>query len=207
MARTFPSLDREENQPAFVENEPALFSPRSTRCRDGVTTEQSVKISSIRAHLCLKILHQLVPDRFQQKNSCQKQFMFSVLINKPSKTSLRLQPPRFKTLRRTAVFHKSRVQSKRPKTVLSRQEINSIFARLSDPWKLICQVAYGGGLRQMATLRLRVKDLDFAHGTIEVHDAKGGKHRMVPLPKRLESKLQRHLEKLEAQHEQNLAVG
>jgi len=104
-------------------------------------------------------------------------------------------------------FHKSRVQSKRPKTVLSRQEIDRIFGKLSDPWKLISQVAYGSGLRQMATLRLRVKDLDFAQGTIFVHDAKGGKHRVVPLPKALEGRLQRHLKKLKAQHEQNLAIG
>ena len=27
-------------------------------------------------------------------------------------------------------------------------------------------------------LRLRVKDIDFGHGTIAIHDAKGGKHRL-----------------------------
>jgi integrase len=29
-------------------------------------------------------------------------------------------------------------------------------------------------------LPLRVKDIDFDHGTIAIHDAKGGKHRPVP---------------------------
>jgi integrase len=50
---------------------------------------------------------------------------------------------------------------------------------------------YGSGLLLMECLRLRVKDLDFDQGTITIHDGKGGKHRVVPLPVALEDRPRR----------------
>ncbi|MEM0896214.1 MAG: integron integrase [Verrucomicrobiota bacterium] len=82
---------------------------------------------------------------------------------------------------------------RRPPVVLTRGEVNEIIHHLAPPWKLIAQLMYGSGLRQMEALRLRVKDIDFGQGTITVHDGKGGKHRVVPLPKALETDLQSHL--------------
>ena len=66
---------------------------------------------------------------------------------------------------------------------------------------------YGSGLRLMEAMRIRVKDLDFGQGTITVHDGKGGKHRIVTLPKALETRLQAHLALLHEKHLQDLAVG
>jgi Phage integrase family len=80
-------------------------------------------------------------------------------------------------------------------------------AVLDDPWKLATQLMYGSGLRLMETLRLRVKDLDFDQGTITVHDGKGGKHRVVPLPKALEKHLKDHLDKAREKHRQDLVAG
>ncbi|MGB0153371.1 MAG: phage integrase N-terminal SAM-like domain-containing protein [Verrucomicrobiales bacterium] len=80
-------------------------------------------------------------------------------------------------------------KNRSPPTVLSKQEVRSITSSLSDPWKLACELMYGSGLRQSEALRLRVKDIDFHQGTIQIHDAKGGKHRVVPLPEKLESRL------------------
>ena len=84
---------------------------------------------------------------------------------------------------------------RRPPVVMTREEVRSVFARLEDPWKLAAQIMYGSGLRVMETLRLRVKDFDFGQGTITVHDGKGGKHRVVTLPKAIEQRLQQHLAK------------
>ena len=56
-------------------------------------------------------------------------------------------------------------------------------------------------------LRLRVKDIDFGHGTIAIHDAKGGKHRLVPLPKALEPRLQSHLAANREKHRLDLIAG
>jgi integron integrase len=66
---------------------------------------------------------------------------------------------------------------------------------------------YGSGLWLMECLRLRVKDLDFDQGAITIHDGKGGKHRVVPLPVALEPNLKLHLAKLREKHLQDLAVG
>ena len=98
-------------------------------------------------------------------------------------------------------------KNRRPPTVLSKQEVRSITSSLSDPWKLACELKYGSGLRQSEALRLRVKDIDFHQGTIQIHDAKGGKHRVVPLPEKLESRLNRHLELERDKHAHALAAG
>ena len=96
---------------------------------------------------------------------------------------------------------------RRPPTVLTRDEVRSVLGFLEDPWKLAAQLLYGSGLRVMECLRLRVKDIDFGHGTITIHDAKGGKHRLVPLPKTLEPRLQSHLATLREKHRQDLIAG
>jgi len=96
---------------------------------------------------------------------------------------------------------------RRPPVVLSRQEVTAIFAHLDDPWKLAAQLMFGSGLRLMECLRLRAKDFDFDHGTIAIHDGKGGKHRVVPLPQALEECLKDHLAKARDKHLNALAAG
>ncbi len=96
---------------------------------------------------------------------------------------------------------------RRPPVVLSRREVAAILAHLEDPWKLAAQLMFGSGLRLMECLRLRAKDLDFDQGTITVHDGKGGKHRVVPLPVALEERLKDHLAKARSKHLKDLAVG
>jgi integron integrase len=96
---------------------------------------------------------------------------------------------------------------RRPPVVMTRAEVRSVIARLENPWKLAAQLMYGSGLRVMETLRLRVKDLDFGQGTITVHDGKGGRHRVVPLPKSLEPRLTDSLATAHTKHLQDLAVG
>lgn len=59
----------------------------------------------------------------------------------------------------------------------------------------------------MEALRLRVKDLDFGQGTIHIHDGKGGKHRVVPLPRALEARLEAHLRQADEKHRRDLAIG
>lgn len=97
--------------------------------------------------------------------------------------------------------------NRRPPTVLTREEIDQIFARLSDPWKLISKVAYGTGLRQSEVMRLRIKDLDFGNGTVYANDGKGAKHRVVTLPRCLYDELNSRIESLREKHLQELAIG
>jgi site-specific recombinase XerD len=63
---------------------------------------------------------------------------------------------------------------------------------------------YGAGLRVSEAMALRIKDLDFDNNTIQIHDAKGGKHRIVPLPQTLQPHLKIQLEKLKDQHQDQL---
>ena len=96
---------------------------------------------------------------------------------------------------------------RRPPVVLSRREVAAILTHLEDPWKLAAELMYGSGLRQMECLRLRVKDFDFDQGTITIHEGKGGKHRVVPLPMALEERLKGYLAAAKEKHRQDLAIG
>jgi len=104
-------------------------------------------------------------------------------------------------------FTPAREGSRRPPVVLTKAEVRAVFDPLEDPWKLLCELIYGAGLRQMEALRLRVKDLDFGQGTITVHDGKGGKHRVVPLPRALEARLTAHLAVVRDRHRRDLEAG
>ena len=56
------------------------------------------------------------------------------------------------------------VRAKRPQrlpTVLSREEARRVITAMEGVEKRVVQVLYGGGLRLMECLRLRIKDIDF----------------------------------------------
>lgn len=53
----------------------------------------------------------------------------------------------------------------------------------------------------------RVKDVDFGYGRIVVRDGKGAKDRVTMLPVNLSAGLQRHLVKVKAQFEEDMASG
>jgi integron integrase len=91
--------------------------------------------------------------------------------------------------------------------VLSRDEVHKIFAHLHGTARLMAGLLYGSGLRLMECVRLRVKDADFACAHTTVRDTKGGRDRVTMLPVNLAAPLQRHLQKVKAQHEQDLADG
>jgi integron integrase len=99
-------------------------------------------------------------------------------------------------------------RSKRLPTVLSRKEVQRLFAALSPgPNRLVAHLLYGSGLRLSESLRLRVKELDFDMGRLHVRDGKGGKDRSTVLPERLHAPLRRHLKTVKAQHENDCAEG
>jgi len=91
--------------------------------------------------------------------------------------------------------------------VLTRDEVHKIFAHLHGTPRLMAALLYGSGLRLMECVRLRVKDLDFGYARIMVRDGKGAKDRVTMLPVNLAVPLQRHLGKMQAQHEQDLEEG
>ncbi|MCC7258091.1 MAG: integron integrase [Gammaproteobacteria bacterium] len=80
--------------------------------------------------------------------------------------------------------------------VLSRAEVRAVLGQLEGrPW-LVANLLYGGGLRLLEALRLRVKDLLLERHEIVVRDAKGGKDRVTVLPEALDPALRTHMRHL-----------
>ena len=102
------------------------------------------------------------------------------------------------------------VRARRPKrlpVVMTVDEVSRVLAHLNgDKW-LIVMLLYGGGLRLLEALRLRVKDLDFERGEITVREGKGDKDRLTMMPQAVIRPLQEHLQRVLAIHRQDLADG
>ena len=90
---------------------------------------------------------------------------------------------------------------------LTKPELSELFKELDGDWLLMAQLGYGTGLRLMELLRLRVKDLDFGNGHIKVHDGKGGKDRLVTMPKSLCNPLKLKIEEVKIIHSKDLKDG
>jgi len=100
--------------------------------------------------------------------------------------------------------------AKKPKRlpiVLTRAEVKSVLAQMNGVPLLISQLLYGAGLRVMEGLRLRVQDLDFGQRLIVVRDGKGQQDRTAPLPDTLAVALQQQLQRVQAQHHEDLQNG
>ena len=77
--------------------------------------------------------------------------------------------------------------------VLTKEESLQIIGHLSGTPRFMAKLLYGGGLRLMKCVRLRVKDLDFAPRQIVVQDGKGIESQITMLPESLLSPLLEHL--------------
>ena len=91
--------------------------------------------------------------------------------------------------------------------VLSHGEVMSILDALSGRKQLAAALMYGTGMRLTETLRLRIKDLDFELGRIDVREGKGGKSRIVMLPDSLHRDLRALIEYVRRQHERDRKNG
>src|SRR5207248_5187510 len=98
-------------------------------------------------------------------------------------------------------------QPARVPVVLTRDEVHKVFAHLHGTPRLMAGLLYGSGLRLMECVRLRVKDVDFGYARITVRDGKGARDRITMLPVNLAAALERHLQRVKLQHEQDLEDG
>ena len=102
------------------------------------------------------------------------------------------------------------VRANRPKrlpTVLTRQEVRSIFGNLDGSEWTMAMLVYGAGLRLMECLQLRVKDVDFSSNEIRVRSGKGDKDRVTMLPSAVKEPLLTHLQGVKRQHEEDVQKG
>ena len=77
-------------------------------------------------------------------------------------------------------------------TVLTTEDTLNVLERLSGTPRLMAKLLSGGGLRRMAGLRLRIKDLDVAPRQIIVRDGNGMQDRVTMLPESLIIPLQEY---------------
>ena len=101
-------------------------------------------------------------------------------------------------------------RSKRPRklpVVLSREEVRRLLEAVEAPYRLPAALLYGGGLRLMEALRLRVKDIDLDRRQISVRDGKGQKDRVTVLPDRWRERLAAHLADVRTLHARDLERG
>ncbi len=102
------------------------------------------------------------------------------------------------------------VRSKKPvrlPVVLSTDEMSLLLASMSGINQLMAKLMYGGGLRLMELVRLRIKDIDFAHGYLVVRDGKGGGDRTTLLGDSIVADLKAHLATVKELFEQDLLEG
>jgi integron integrase len=86
------------------------------------------------------------------------------------------------------------VPRKRLPVVLTHAEVQAVLSRMSGVSSLLGRLLYGTGMRLLEGVRLRVKDVDFARQIIIVRDGKGGKDRVVMLPRVLDAALREQLD-------------
>ena len=87
--------------------------------------------------------------------------------------------------------------SRRLPVVLTPDEVVRILGFLEGEHRLFAQLLYGTGMRISEGLQLRVKDLDFDHGTIIVREGKA-KDRALMLPESLAPSLREQLSRARA---------
>ncbi|MEO1741704.1 MAG: integron integrase, partial [Cyanobacteria bacterium J06629_9] len=92
-------------------------------------------------------------------------------------------------------------------TVLSKEDVRAVIQQLSGVYRLVVQLLYGCGFRQIECLRLRVKDIDFNQHQIVVWHTKGMKSRVTMLPELLVVPLREHLQSVKRLHNQDLERG
>ena len=95
----------------------------------------------------------------------------------------------------------------RPPTVLIQAEVQRLLAAMTGKHALMAKLLYGGGLRLLECIRLRVQDVDFGQGLIFIRGGKGGKDRTTILPVNLQEELRKQVEAVKALHHKELEEG
>jgi len=88
-------------------------------------------------------------------------------------------------------------RSRRVPTVLSQKEIARLLEHLDGIARLAVLLMYGGGLRVLECVTLRVKDIDLDRREVVIRAGKGGKERRAPLATTAVPALRRYLRERE----------
>lgn len=98
-------------------------------------------------------------------------------------------------------------RSKYVPTVLSKQEVEALFAELKAPYKLMAMIMYGCGLRLSEVVNLRIQNFNFDTGMLAVQFGKGGKSRLIPLPEKINPEIMDQVKTVKNLHREDLKKG
>src|SRR5262249_16658691 len=105
------------------------------------------------------------------------------------------------------------LRARRPKrlpTVLAPEEVRRFLDAVEGGdglFRLMACLLYGTGLRRQECCQVRIHDLDVSRHELTVRHGKGGKDRVVMLPRALRPDLERHLARRRLLYEQDVAAG
>lgn len=98
-------------------------------------------------------------------------------------------------------------RTRRLPTVLTREEVRLVIARMNGTPQMIARLLYGTGARLLEMLRLRVKDIDFQTRELTVRNGKGDHDRTTMLPLASVRALREHLARVRELHDADVAEG
>jgi len=91
--------------------------------------------------------------------------------------------------------------------VLEVKEVLAVLDKIDEKYGLMARIQYGGGLRLMELVRLRVKDVDQERGIITIREAKGDKQRTTMLPESVRTEVIERKKKLRELFDADRAAG
>jgi len=100
------------------------------------------------------------------------------------------------------------VRANRPRrlpAVLTKDEVKRLVECVQGTPRLMAMLLYGAGLRLMECCRLRVKDIDFSKNQIVIRAGKGDRYTMLPAT--VFEPLQKHLQVVKRQHNEDIEKG
>ena len=95
----------------------------------------------------------------------------------------------------------------RPPVVMTKNEVQRVFANMQGIHLMMAKMLYGGGLRLMECIRLRIQDLDFGQNLLYIRNAKGGKDRTTLFPKSIQEDMRLNVVKVKQTYEKDIASG
>ena len=91
--------------------------------------------------------------------------------------------------------------------VLSPDEVRRVLEAMHGTARLVGVLLYGGGMRLLECLTLRLKDVDLERGEVRIRRGKGGKDRVTVLPEVVRGALARQIQRVRQLHEQDVRAG
>src|SRR5688572_3915396 len=91
--------------------------------------------------------------------------------------------------------------------VLTPDEVRAVLQQMRGVPLIATQVMYGGGLRLLECLQLRIKDVDFNRHQLYIRDNKSRRDRVTLLAQSVMPALREQIEKVRRLHERDLKLG